>query len=170
MLGLSLITIIIYGFFGSWPAVKSALISKSNLQTGGEIEHLLGQKILNLKTAGNNITTHQAEIKILSESLPSEENYGKLIEDLTKIASAYNIRIEFYQRGGESEDKLNLVTPMWLGLSGEYTNLTNYLVAIESTTRQLRVTSVSLNPVKESGTQVKASVLLNAYLVKTGST
>ena len=158
-LGLCLITLAISLGLGVLPALQTVITTKANLAFGKEANTKLDKIISDLKTGEANLIKESAKLALLDKYVPTTEDYdyGGLVERFTLLASQNNVNLEFYQK-----DKADN-TSYWLGISGNYQNLKQFITNIEDGYPLSKVESVTLNMSASKEGQIKGLILVNTY-------
>ena len=156
-LGLCLVTLAVSLGLGVLPSLQTVITTKANLATGEADNLKLDKIIADLKTGQANLIKNAAKLKLLDGYIPAGEDYGGLIESVTLLASHDNVNLEFYQK-----DKTD-GTSYWLGVSGSYGNLKQFMVDIENGQPLSRIDSVTLNMPTGTETQLKGLILVSTY-------
>lgn len=156
--GLTVLTIIIFGQFAVRPALNSVMATNQELTLGMEASQKLEIKIKALKKADQMLVQYQPQLKLLSQSVAVGGNPGNLLSSISNLAERKGVRLEFYQKETAHQGALGS-SSFWLGLSGDFTNIINFLRDLDNTVSLVSVESVSLT----QGKITNAAVLMNIY-------
>lgn len=166
MLGLSLLTVIFFGIFGLYPAISSVITTRNNINEGRADKVILQSKITDLKVAQATFTTQASAIASLNSQLPSMASGGSFIETLALLASTASVRLEFIQKTSTIATS-SPENRYWVGVSGGYSNIENFLKSLGSTPRLVTIDSLALSSssqnVNLTDTGVKATLYASVY-------
>jgi len=154
--GLSLLTIIIFGQFALLPAVSSVIKTSNVLTEGFADSQKLTAKIAALKEGQNNLTRYQTQIALLEDAKIGGGDNGKIISKLSGLSEKSNVHFDFYQKAtalGRSGSE----TSFWVGISGDFNNLINFLKGLNSAIPTATVESINVSKDKI----VQATILVS---------
>ncbi|MCX6783881.1 MAG: type 4a pilus biogenesis protein PilO [candidate division WWE3 bacterium] len=160
LLGLSLITIIIFGTFGIYPAIASVFKIKANIEQGKKYETTFDQKITALKAASVRLRNEAAAVTKISELLPISADNGQFIQDLSLLASNSLVKLDFIQKVSITEAASSGENKYWIGLSGSYGNIEKFLKDLGSFKRLVSIASIGLSSLNS---QARATVYLSTF-------
>lgn len=157
--GLSLLTIIVFGQFALRPAVTSVMQKKDTVAEGRVDSQKLTTKIAALQKARDNLTQYAPQISLLEDAKIGSGDSSKIITKLLTLTEKYQITFNFYQKETASGDS-GTATSFWIGVSGDYGNLVNFLKNINALIPTASVAQVNLSKDKDSKI-VQATVLID---------
>lgn len=138
-------------------ALKPTLVTIAGLvgdikQQGG-IEEKLDKKISAVTAAQNEYTQNQSRLQVLDEALPVGKKYAVWAERMESLAAATGTQIA----------GLTLVEgkDFSISVTGEFTNLRQFLSTLENLRRLTNIENVQLN--KESGLTLIVNGTLKSY-------
>ena len=140
-------------------AVKSDLV-KTQTKVVMEVQELLAQ-----------YQSLTAPKQIVALSLPNQEGYPTLLNQINSLARAAGLALESvnlnllpYAEGGSSGSNLPVIgaVQLTMSLSGPYQSLKNFLETIENNIRIMDLASLDITP-QIRGDNFSYNVVVNAY-------
>lgn len=160
MAGLSLITVIVFGQFALIPAISSVIKTSNTLAEGIAASQKLTVKIAALKEGQNSLTRYQPQIKLLEDAKIGTGDNGKIISRLASLSEKSSVHFDFYQKGTVG-GTTGSESSFWVGISGDFNNLINFLKGINSAIPTATVESINLS--KDKIVQATILVSISRY-------
>lgn len=156
--GLSILTVILFGLLGIYPALKSAVTTYGVLRQGQHYSQQLDIKIAALKSAEELQVRYAPQIKLLPKDQGHDQVTGQIIEEITTLAETSGVSFDFYQKEIAGADQLKHLR-FWVGLKGNLPGILNFLRNVKVVDPLLQIESAAINQEKI----LTATVLLRRY-------
>lgn len=156
---LTLTAISLFGIFAIRPTVKTIGLLLKEIKAKESTLKTMNEKINNLKIAKDLYTREEDKIKLIDEAVPKQpkpDNLALQVEELAKKDSVFinNLTIENTQILGSSNAEDDQSLTLTLGISGSYSNLTQFANDIEDLRRPIKFDGITISSasVKEGKT------------------
>lgn len=151
MLGLTLLSLIIFGLFAIRPALITIVELRKKINEKQKVAEDLDQKIKDLSKAQTELRKIQADLPRIERALPQGENTSKLLEDLYSRAESNQMRLEYLNfRPVEKATPTTpnntiriMKIPYTMQMRGSYTSFISYLDQVQSGLRQTNINDLS---------------------------
>lgn len=152
MLGLTLVSLIIFGNFAVRPAVVTIVELQRKIKDQKAAVEKLDQKIKNLSKAQTELRKIKSDLPLIEKALPENEDSSQLLEDLYLQAERNNLRMEYLRFRSETSTGIrapnNIIkikkAPFNGELGGNFVSFLDFLRQNQSSLRQLNINSLAI--------------------------
>ncbi|MEA2020434.1 MAG: type 4a pilus biogenesis protein PilO [Patescibacteria group bacterium] len=151
MLGLTLLSLIIFGIFAIRPALVTIVKLKRKISEQRKVIEQLDQKIKNLSKAQSELLKIQADLPKIERSLPYGKSTSQLLENLYSTAELNQMKLEYLNFTAAEKttvkvpnNKIKVMkVPYYLQLRGPYTSFLKYLNETQNSLRQTNIKTLN---------------------------
>ena len=152
MLGLTLLSLIIFGNFAMRPALVTIIELQKKIKDQKAAVEKLDKKLKNLSRAQTELRKIQADLPLIEHALPRGENSSQLLEDLYLQTEKEELRIE-YLSFRESADtniqvpnkKIKIKEMTFMAeVNGNFVSFLDFLENNQNAMRQINVQTLSV--------------------------
>lgn len=169
---LSILTIAFFSFFAIRPTLVTISGLLKEIKDKNEIVDQMDRKISNLTKAQTNLNLLENRLYLVDQSLPEDPALSTLIKQLESLARLSSINFESVRYSktnlqGEAEREESQEVNFSITLSGDYSNLKQFLNSLDTLRRIILVESFAFKSKKEGETQSLGLVIsAKAYYLK----
>lgn len=150
MLGLTLLSLIIFGNFAIRPAVVTIVELQKKIKDQKETVEKLDQKIRNLSKAQTELRKIKSDLPLIERALPKNEDTSHLLENLYLQAERHDLRMEYLRFLNEASTEIQTPNdvikikkaPFSGELGGDFVSFLDFLKQHQNSLRQINMESL----------------------------
>ena len=165
---LATLFLITLSVFGIWPLTAEVVKLSRELSQGQRSNDLAKVKIDNLNKAIKNFNQIKPILPKVDQDLPVGKDLPHLLERLNFIFGSQNVTLEEIRPEAEkpSDHQDTSVLTLYLRASGSYEDLLSAVSGIETSSRQMNVTSLSIEiPQKGNRSLLDVSIKIETFFL-----
>ena len=154
MLGLSLISLVVFGTFAIRPTLTTIVKLRRNIKDQEETCKRLDQKLKSLSLDQAELKKISADLPVIEKALPKEEDFANILETLHIISEKNNLRLEHIRFNQNNTIPQTVETvPFRIRTEGGFLQTVAFMKNVQNTVRIFNPKKVYITGQKNSTTE-----------------